>query len=127
MPAWPEPEWNDDAVELRRFRPGIPLLSSISLLGCQSIGCMRPSKLEDLPNFHLRMMVQMMMEPPTLVAMTMRTMRAACVIPVEEEDKVDGVALALALEEAVLVTSMTDWEVGEPACAGASGVASGLD
>lgn len=66
-------------------------------------------------------MVQMMMEPPTLVAMTMRTMRAVCVIPVEEDDKVDGVALAL--EEAVLVTSITDWEVGEPACAGVAAVA----
>lgn len=48
----------------------------------------------------------MMIEPPTLVAMTMRTMRAVCVIPVEEEDNEDGVALAL--EEAVLVTSITD-------------------
>lgn len=77
---------------------------------------MRSSKLEDLPNFHLRMMVQMIIEPPTLVAMTMRTMRAVCVIPVEDEDKEDGVALALA--EAVLVMNTTDWEVGDPACAG---------
>lgn len=110
MPAWPEPEWNEDALELRRFRPGIPPLSSSLLLGgCQSIGCMRSSKLEDLPNFHLRMMVQMMIEPPTLVAMTMRTMRAVCVIPVEEDDKEDGVALALVA--AVLVMNTTDWEV----------------
>jgi len=72
-------------------------------------------------------MVQMMMEPPTLAAMTMRTMRAACVIPAEEEDKEDGVALALAVEEAVLVISTTDWEVGEPSCAGAAAVAGGLD
>lgn len=68
-------------------------------------------------------MVQMIMEPPTLVAMTMRTMRAVCVIPVEEEDKVDGVALAL--EEAVLVTIMID-EPAEPACVGVAGVV-GLD
>lgn len=68
-------------------------------------------------------MVQMIMEPPTLVAMTMRMMRAVCVIPVEEEDKVDGVALAL--EEAVLVTIMID-EPAEPACAGVAGVV-GLD
>lgn len=67
----------------------------------------------------------MMMEPPTLVAMTMRTMRAVCVIPVEDEDKLDGVALAL--EEAVLVMTTTGWEVGEPACAGVAVVAKGLD
>jgi hypothetical protein len=47
------------------------------------------------------------------------------VIPVEDEDKVDGVALAL--EEAVLVTTTTGWEVGEPACAGIAVVAKGLD
>jgi len=69
-------------------------------------------------------MVQMMMEPPTLVAMTIRTMRAVCVIPAEEEDKEDGVALAL--EEAVLVTSTTDWEVGEPAWTGVASTAVGL-
>jgi hypothetical protein len=67
----------------------------------------------------------MMMEPPTLEAMTMRMMRAVCVIPVEDEDKVDGVALAL--EEAVLVTTITGWDVGEPACAGVAVVARGLD
>jgi hypothetical protein len=67
----------------------------------------------------------MMMEPPTLVAMTIRTMRAVCVIPVEDEDKVDGVALAL--EEAVLVMITTGWEAGEPACAGVAVVAKGLE
>lgn len=46
-------------------------------------------------------------------------------IPVEEEDKLDGVALAL--EEAVLVTSITDWEVGEPACVGVASIAEGVD
>lgn len=61
-------------------------------------------------------MVQMMMEPPTLVAMTMRTMRAVCVIPVEESDKEDGVALALA--EEVLVTYTTDAEEEESPCVG---------
>jgi hypothetical protein len=86
---------------------------------------MRSSKLEDLPNFHLRIMVQMMMEPPTLVAMTMRTMRAVWVIPVEDEDRVDGVALAL--EEAVLVMITTGWEAGDPACAGVAVVAKGLE
>jgi len=56
-------------------------------------------------------MVQMIMEPPTLAAMTTRTMRAVCVMPLEEEDKEDGVALALA--EEVSVTYTTVAEVGE--------------
>jgi len=68
---------------------------------------MRSSKLEDLPNFHLRIMVQMMIEPPMLVATTIRIVRAVCVIPVEEEDKEDGVALALALAEEVSVMNTT--------------------
>jgi hypothetical protein len=61
-------------------------------------------------------MVQMIIEPPTLAAMTMRTMRAVCVIPLEEEDKEDGVALALA--EEVSVTYTTGAEVGETTCVG---------
>lgn len=85
--------------------PGIAPSSFV--LGCQSIGCMRSSKLEDLPNFHLRIMVQIMIEPPMLVATTIRIVRAVCVIPVEEEDKEDGVALALALAEEVSVMNTT--------------------
>lgn len=56
-------------------------------------------------------MVQMIMEPPTLAAMTMRTMTAVCVIPVEDDDKEDGVALALAPAEEVSVMYTTDAEV----------------
>ena len=52
-------------------------------------------------------MVQMMIEPPMLVATTIRIVRAVCVIPVEEEDKEDGVALALALAEEVSVMNTT--------------------
>jgi len=60
------------------------------------------------------------MEPPTLAATTIRTMRAVCVIPVEEEDKEDGVALALALAEEVSVMYTTVAEVGEITCVGAA-------
>jgi len=73
-------------------------------------------------------MVQMIMEPPTLAAMTMRMITAVCVIPVEDDDKEDGVALALAPAEEVSVTYTTDAEVGETTCvaiAAVEGLATG--
>jgi hypothetical protein len=44
-----------------------------SFVGCQSIGAMRSSNLDEWPSFHLRKTVQRMAIPPTLAATTMRT------------------------------------------------------
>lgn len=56
------------------------------------------------------------MEPPTLAATTIRIMRAVCVMPVEDEDNEDGVALALAEEVSVINTTV--WDVAEATCVG---------
>jgi hypothetical protein len=75
------------------------------------------------------MMVQMIMEPPTLAAMTMKTMMVVCVILVEDDDKEDGVALALAPAEEVSVMYTTGAEVGETTCvaiAVVEGIAAGV-
>lgn len=71
------------------------------------------------------MIVQTIIEPPTLVATTISMMNAVCVMPPEEEAKEDGVALALALastEEEVSVTYTTDGEDGESSCVCSAGV-----
>ena len=47
------------------------------LAGCQSMGVMRSSKLEEGLNFHLRMTVQPIATAPTQDAMTIRTVRPA--------------------------------------------------
>jgi hypothetical protein len=44
-----------------------------SLVGCQSMGCMRSSKEFDFPSFHFRMIVQIIATPPTTDAITIRT------------------------------------------------------
>jgi hypothetical protein len=44
-----------------------------SLVGCQSIGCMRSSNEFDFPSFHFRMIVQIIATPPTTDAITIRT------------------------------------------------------
>ena len=70
-PPCPCPEdWNEpwEAVELPRRTPGRP--DSSGPVGCQSMGCMRSSKLEDGRSFHLRKMVQIRAPPPMHPAIT---------------------------------------------------------
>lgn len=59
-----------------------------SAVGCQSMGCMRSSNSADGLNFHLRMMVQMMIAPPMQDAMTIMTVRVALPIPDDDAELV---------------------------------------
>jgi len=58
---------NDDALELARRWAGTMPSSAV---GCQSIGAMRSSNLDEWASFHLRKMVQRMTIPPTEAATT---------------------------------------------------------
>lgn len=75
-PAWPCPEeWNEpwEAVELARRWLGSP--DSSGPVGCQSMGCMRSSKLDEGRSFHLRKRVHASAMKPRDAAMTMITVR----------------------------------------------------
>ncbi len=73
-PPWPcAEEWNEpwEAAELARRWAGSPVSSGP--VGCQSMGCIRSSKLEDGRSFHLRKRVHARTMKPMDAAMTMIT------------------------------------------------------
>lgn len=74
------PEWNEpcEAPEPSRRCLGRP--SSWSLVGCQSMGCMRSSKCDEGRSFHLRKSVQLTATRPTVEAMTTIMIRVLRVI-----------------------------------------------
>ena len=65
--------------------------------GCQSMGCIRPSKSEEGLNFHLRMTVHTIIAAPTDAPMTIRTVIAALDMPEEVEDELVCVAVGVLL------------------------------
>ena len=77
MSPWSMPEWKDDADEAARWRPALELSSFI---GCQSMGCMRSSKLDEGRSFHLRKRVQARKIPPIEAATATMTVRVVRVI-----------------------------------------------
>ena len=82
--------------------------SSAALLGCQSMGAMRSSKLDDFLNFHLRMMVQPIATAPMTEARTMITVRA--LLGKDWLDAPTAVAgTSDAVGVAVAVTEMVNW------------------
>jgi hypothetical protein len=94
-----------------------------SLVGCQSIGAIRSSNLDEWPSFHLRKTVQRMARPPTEAATTMSTVVIVLFFPTEVSDCGAGTLLvpaASATTEFVLVTVDFSWD--EVSVGGASGV-----
>ena len=111
-PPCPCPEdWNEpwEAVELPRRTPGRP--DSSGPVGCQSMGCMRSSKLEDGRSFHLRKRVHARAMKPIEAAITMMTVSVVRVIllllevapEVEAPDEAEGWSVSEAVTILVAV------------------------
>ena len=78
---WPWPDdWNErfEAPEFARRWVGRP--ESSAPVGCQSMGCMRSSKLDEGRSFHLRKRVQARKIPPIEAATATITVRVVRVI-----------------------------------------------
>lgn len=60
--------------------------------------CMRSSNSEDGLNFHLRMIVQRMIDPPTVAAITISIVIVVFEIPLEAAEVAFAVSVALASE-----------------------------
>lgn len=106
--AWSWLEWNEpcDAPEPMRRCPGRGP-SSWSIVGCQSIGCMRSSNSADGLNFHLRIMVQMMTAPPMQDATTMMTVTVVFAMDEEPEAVAAGVSVGASEAEVLVSVSVT--------------------
>lgn len=65
------------------------------------MGCMRSSNSADGLNFHLRMMVQMMIAPPMQDAMTIMTVRVALPIPDDDAELVLAAAAVAVGDESL--------------------------
>jgi hypothetical protein len=83
-----------------------------SLVGCQSMGCMRSSNEFDFPSFHFRMIVQIMATPPTTDAITIMTVVVVFCIAAFFCETLLGTAEAAASTELVRRTTLGEAAVG---------------
>jgi hypothetical protein len=77
-----------------------------SLVGCQSMGCMRSSNEFDFPSFHFRMIVQIIATPPTTDAITIMTVVVVFCIAAFFTETLLGTAEAAASTELVTRTTL---------------------